>query len=477
MKRLLPLALMMAGFFAISQTLQAQDTTFVEVWAHYGETAPAWFTDGSEAEIGDNSWSGTERGIAYSKYSGHVYVSSRHADDTDGDGEPDGQGEPHIYVLDPATGEAPAFGVSKLLTTGITSADENFGGGYPLNNVVTTEDGSIFACNMTLASGPDIIGDDDAVTVKAFRVYRWDWEQGIPTMIIDYKEGGYRLGDKFSVLGNWETEAYIYAAPSESNKLLRWKVTAGVVDDSPTVITLQDVSSAGTSINVADVPGNDDWIYVSGKGFLPTLFTRDGVNLTQVAISPDNLNSSLLAGRTIEFGGRLYMAMFCGDQSAFIIDLTKHGENVTDADIVGYTPTFGTKFDNAYGEGAVDIAAIDNNMHVFVCAPSNGIACYKIEGISNVGIKDKKQADFNLSAYPNPASDMATVKFTLPENAKGAVALKLYDVTGKFITISPAKAFGGEQELVLNTSDLATGTYLYQVVYDNQVSQGKLLIK
>ncbi len=83
-----------------------------------------------------------------------------------------------------------------------------YGGGYPINNVTVTEDGSIFGCNMTLASGPDIVGDYRLI--KAFRVYRWDWEQGIPNCIIDYKEGAYRLGDKFSVIGNWETEAYIY---------------------------------------------------------------------------------------------------------------------------------------------------------------------------------------------------------------------------------------------------------------------------
>jgi len=147
---------------AISLNLKAEgDTTIVEVWAHYGDTAPAWFTDGSEAEAegGDNSFSGVERGIVYSDYSGHLYVSSRRAEDTDGDDIPD-QGEPHVFILDPTTGTPPPFGLASLLTTGITSADEMYGGGYPLNNVCTTEDGSIFACNMTLASGPDIPGDE-----------------------------------------------------------------------------------------------------------------------------------------------------------------------------------------------------------------------------------------------------------------------------------------------------------------------------
>ncbi len=447
----------------------------MEVWAHYGENAPEWFTDGSEADQGDPSFAGVERGIVYSDYSGHVYVSSRHAEDIDDDGNLD-RGLPHIYVLDPLTGEAPPFGVSQLLTTGINPGEPAFGGGYPLNNVVTTEDGSIFACNMTLASGPDIEGEDGAVTVKAFRVYRWSWEQDIPTMIIDYKEGGYRLGDKFSVHGNWETEAQIYAAPGESNKLLRWDVTDGVVADEPVVITLQDIQNAGTSITVADVPSKEDWIYVSGRAFMPTLFTTEGVNLTQVAIDTESFPGTPVAGRIHEFGGKLYMGMFSDNQSALIFDISKHGENVTDADVIGFTPSFGTEFENAYGEGAVDLATIDGQLHVFICGPSNGIACYRIEGLETSAERFETD-EYGISAYPNPATDFARVSFTLPADAKGPVSVKLYDLSGKFMGITAGEAKPGKQEMNINTSELESGTYIYQVVYGNKIGKGKLIVK
>ena len=459
----------------LHQGFSQGDISFVEVWAHYAENAPEWFTDGSEVEEGDNSFAGVERGIVYSDYSGHVYVSSRHAEDTDSDGVLD-QGEPHVYVLDPMTGEAPPFGVSQLLTTGITSGEPAFGGGYPLNNVVTTEDGSIFACNMTLASGPDIVGEDGAVTVKAFRVYRWSWEQDIPTMIIDYKEGGYRLGDKFSVHGNWDTEAQIYAAPGESNKVLRWDVNAGVVSEEPEVITLQDISNAGTSITVADVPSKEDWIYVSGRGFMPTLFTTEGVNLTQVAIDTEGFPGTPVAGRTHEFGGKLYMAMFSDDQSAFIFDISKHGENVTDADVIGFTPSFGTEFENAYGEGAVDLATIDGQLYVYICGPSNGIACYRIDGLET-SVERYETNEFAVSAYPNPATDQATVSFTLPSDANGAVSVKVFDLSGKFMGVVADKAQPGKQEIHLDVSNYPSGTYMYQVVYGNKTSSDKFIVK
>ena len=111
---------------------------------------------------------------------------------------------------------------------------------------------------------------------------------------------------------------------------------------------------------------------------MPTLFSTDGTNLSQVAISTASLPSSVIAGRTIQFGDSIYMVMFSGDQSAFMFNISKHGENVTDADVIGFTPTFGTRFDNAYGEGAVEFGVIDDSLHIFVCAPSNGIACYRV---------------------------------------------------------------------------------------------------
>jgi hypothetical protein len=473
MKKTLLLGLFL--IFALSGKIFSQ-VSMVEVWSHYGGTAPTWFTDGTEADISGNEFSGVERGIVYSDYSGHLYVSSRHGIDIDDDGILDNP-EPHVFVLDPLTGNAPAFGVSSLLTTGINSNDADYGGGYPLNNVTTTPDGSIFACNMTLASGPDIVGEDGAITVKAFRVYRWDWEQGQAQMIIDYKESGYRLGDKFSVIGNWETNAYIYAGPGESNKLLRWTVDAGVVSSTPEVITLQDITSAGTSITVADVPSKTDWMYVSGKGFLPTLFTTAGVNLSQIAISSGSLTSSLLGGRTIEFGGSLYMALFSGDQSAFIINMTKQGENVTDADVIGYTPAFGTRFDNAYGEGAVEFGVIDNKLHVFVCAPSNGIACYRIDGIQANNLRTFSSDNFNLSVYPNPAKEFTNMSFTLPEDADGPISVKIYDLSGKFMGITVDKAKPGQQEIQVNTSYLSSGIYSYQLIYNNEVGTGKLIVE
>jgi len=67
--------------------------------------------------------------------------------------------------------------------------------------------------------------------------------------------------------------------------------------------------------------------------------------------------------------------------------------------------------------------------------------------------------------------------FTLPADANGPVAVKMYDASGRFIGITADKAVPGQQEIKINTSDMPSGIYTYQLKYNNMVGTGKLLVK
>ena len=43
--------------------------------------------------------------------------------------------------------------------------------------------------------------------------------------------------------------------------------------------------------------------------------------------------------------------------------------------------------------------------------------------------------------------------------------------------ITAGKAQGGEQVMEINTSNLAPGTYMYQVVYGNRIGIEKFIVK
>ena len=445
-----------AFFILASNNIFAQKGEFETLWdrsVNNGDTRPEWFSTGEEDEP---AWRGTERGVAYSATTGHLYISSRK------------EALPHVRIIDPLTGDD----LGELMTLGIEAGGEIDGGGYCLNNVVTTEGGQIAACNMTLASGPPTEPDG---FIKAFRVYKWSYESVPPEMILSYEEGGYRLGDKFSVFGDLNGDAVIYAGPSESNKVLKWTVTGGIVNEVPEIITLAGVTSAGTSMTVAQVPGSDNF-YVSGKGFLPTYFAPDGTNLTQVQISA---GPGRISGRLAEFQSDLYMAMYQGasgdNQNAILIDMTDHGENVGDDDIYGYTPSLGSDV-TAWGEGAAGLAMVDGAMRVFVCAPDIGIAAYTATGLV-LGTEEITKNELSLNNYPNPFSSSTTIEYTVPEGFNGQVSVSVYDIAGKLVKeFDNTDYTNGKNTFDFDASKLSGGIYFCELKAGNYVSTQKMVV-
>ena len=71
-------------------SISSNAQVFETVWERADSTRPDWFSDGQAEE---NSWNGTERGITYNPITERVYVASRF------------QGEPHVRIVDPLTGE------------------------------------------------------------------------------------------------------------------------------------------------------------------------------------------------------------------------------------------------------------------------------------------------------------------------------------------------------------------------------------
>jgi hypothetical protein len=83
----------------------------------------------------------------------------------------------------------------------------------------------------------------------------------------------------------------------------------------------------------------------------------------------------------------------------------------------------------------------------------------------------------DLTTYPNPAKDRATVKFSLAE--AGKYSLELYDIRGaKVKTISSGKAEANQAlEWEVNVAKYAKGVYLLKLVTDKSVSSKRLLIE
>lgn len=470
----------------IGGSMFAQVYTFETLWMrtqNNGETRPDWFSTGDESE---NSHKGTERGIVYSHEHDKVFIASR------------SEGIPKVMYVNPETGEDEG----QLLNTGMEEGGELDGGGYPMNNVVVTDDGQILGCNMTLNADSSATQIGDLVYMKAFRVYRWRGLYQPPELLINYqgKQGSFRLGDKISFTGSLDEDGgtgILYAVANDQPFVLRWTFTNGELDSEvPTVITLKDCTtshsqesnSPGTAPNVTPL-GNttSDMMYVSGNGFYTSLYSapeQEGGtwvcnNYGKIGVNTVACRSS----RMTDYRGFPFMALYYStstegakSQNALVLDVTAQGPNVDSTDIIGLTPDMGTF--TAYGAGGVDIAVRNDELIVYVCTPDNGIGAFKVIGLETLNLEQfRPDKSYVIRNYPNPFSNITTVEIDVPEGYNGNVRLEVYNTTGKLIKVLADKPFGGgKHRLAFDASSLPGGLYFCKMTAGNVKKVNKMVV-
>ncbi|AXG72154.1 chaperone of endosialidase [Kordia sp. SMS9] len=83
------------------------------------------------------------------------------------------------------------------------------------------------------------------------------------------------------------------------------------------------------------------------------------------------------------------------------------------------------------------------------------------------------EADFSMEQnIPNPFNNSATIRYTLPENAKANITI--FDMTGKYIReydLSNAKG-----QLVINSNEIGKGMFLYSLISSGKIIMTKKMI-
>ena len=91
------------------------------------------------------------------------------------------------------------------------------------------------------------------------------------------------------------------------------------------------------------------------------------------------------------------------------------------------------------------------------------------------GVKDLTSPVSNQSIYPNPSADQAMLNYTLKTGA--SVIINVYDITGKLIrSKNEGNLAAGQNQQVINTSDLTDGIYLVSIVANGNNSVSKLVV-
>ncbi|MBA4410277.1 MAG: T9SS type A sorting domain-containing protein [Bacteroidota bacterium] len=84
-----------------------------------------------------------------------------------------------------------------------------------------------------------------------------------------------------------------------------------------------------------------------------------------------------------------------------------------------------------------------------------------------------KQNDVLLNAWPNPADEVIHLEYELPVNVKSA-SLNLIDSNGR--VVKNFQVDGHSDHIAMNVSELSSGTYLYNIEYDNRRTISKKIV-
>lgn len=96
------------------------------------------------------------------------------------------------------------------------------------------------------------------------------------------------------------------------------------------------------------------------------------------------------------------------------------------------------------------------------------------KGSKPTGLSNTSANNIDVKVYPNPASDMVTVSFTLKANSTATVAL--LDVAGKTVKSSSFMANSGNNNVSVDLSEVPSGLYFYSITTNEGVATSKLLV-
>ena len=104
---------------------------------------------------------------------------------------------------------------------------------------------------------------------------------------------------------------------------------------------------------------------------------------------------------------------------------------------------------------------------------SNNESCKYVTGF--VSVPKSVQSGFILSQNrPNPFNKETTISFEIPQNAQ--VQFKIIDLFGRIVQSHEISALKGINQIKINSKELSTGMYFYEIEYDSKVKRLKMLI-
>lgn len=196
----------------------------------------------------------------------------------------------------------------------------------------------------------------------------------------------------------------------------------------------------------------------------------DEVRIWNTAKSADDIKANLhkeLAGT--EDGLILYYNMNEGTPSADNTALTSVQNLASDSNagtLYGFGKT-GTSSNWTIGAPVQQLDA-NNNGIGDVCEDSEGLTNSEVDNRNTIGStpEGSRSATFTTATFfPNPTKAQTTLAFKATKT--GTLELQLIDITGKLVQHQSMISEVGNHQMIIDTSDLLTGTYFARLISSN----------
>ncbi|MBI2946273.1 MAG: DUF4623 domain-containing protein, partial [Verrucomicrobia bacterium] len=267
-----------------------------------------------------------------------------------------------VVVLDAVTGAE----VRTLNTDGVA------GGTFALNMVGVTDDGVVYAANLSTST-----------TAPNFKIYRWasDKSDAAPEMAFEGDPAGVdavtgasknpqRWGDSFDVRGSG-ANTMIVAASRASMTVAVFTTTDGLTFTSK-VIT--GAAAGAGSLGVAFGEGNRLWLKSNGTPLRHVEFNLTTGQATLVKEFADPIFPSAVPVIGVAAAKKLLGAFTVATPDQFRVYDISTAADITLLD----QENLPTDNANANGTGSVDFGAVGGTNAVFVLDTNNGLVAYRI---------------------------------------------------------------------------------------------------
>jgi len=351
-------------------------------------------------------------------------------------------GDPQIAVVDAADG---SFIKYMNMTEEVRGSDARL----HVIEVATSRDGQIFAVNQVLGAN--------------LRIYYWADEDADPVVVFDDlvdKPGGGQFsqwGQGLGVLGTGDDLTVLVSGFQNPNVLvLNWEDGQLVQENK------FQTDNFGYGNGFGEIPGSD-YVWTNGAGIEASLFNyKTGEVGTSVDAAILPVNNYDIDYIETDMGSFILAGPDYPEEPFSVVDVTDPNDPILRHIVVFFVED---AVENVQLTGFVHFSRNGNGV---VMSSNNPLMYYEFgigspvatsgETMSN-DIPERVRLDQN---YPNPFNPSTLIVYHLNDAAE--VTIEVFSANGQRVaTINEGMRQAGTHQVAFDATDLASGTYLYQL--------------